>query len=73
MSTRKKWRLKMIPAFTYASAPSMKAAYETVMAYQAAYAAGKTNIHHINVEVDEGLGRGWELFEIFTFDERNPS
>jgi len=65
---RKKWRLKKIPPFTYESAPSMTKAYERVIYFRDQYAAGTSHVHHVNVEVDEGHGRGWELFEVFRFD-----
>jgi len=65
---RKKWRLKLLPTFTYRHQPSRKRAYAEVERYRTLYAEGMSRIHHINVEVDEG--DGWSLYEKVVFPER---
>ena len=65
MSTRKKWRLRLVPAFCYEPEPSMKHAYERVDAFRRMYANGSGRNHHIDVEVNDGSG--WALYESITF------
>lgn len=71
MAPRKRWRLKLYPSFGYQPEASMKKAYERMFSFQGDYAAGHSNIHQVDIQVDEGLGRGWELFEICEFPERS--
>jgi len=66
--SRKRWRLKLVPTFRYESAPSQVAAYRKVQFYREQYAVGRSRIHHVNVEVNDGLG--WTLHERLVFPER---
>lgn len=67
---RKRWRLRLIPSFTYESARSQKQAYERVARLMEAYAAGSGRTHHVVVEVDERDGFGWRRFESIAFPPR---
>jgi hypothetical protein len=71
MSPRKKWRLKLFPSFGYQPEASMKKAYERMLSIGDDYRLGYNNIHQVNIEVDEGDGRGWQLFEICEFPKRS--
>ena len=68
MSSRKKWRLKLMPSFRYAQASSKVDAYRKVDMYRREYALG-WHVHGANVEVDEG--NGWALYERVIFPERD--
>jgi hypothetical protein len=68
MTPRKKWRLRLVPAFDYEPEPSMKHAYGRVDDFRRMYANGTGRIHHIDVEVNDGSG--WALYEAITFPER---
>jgi hypothetical protein len=70
MSKRKKWRLKHYPNFTLHPAPSMREAYARMLDLQVAYADGSSNIHRVDIYVDERTGCGWQLFETCEFPER---
>lgn len=71
MSARKKWRLQLIPLFTYRPAASKVKAYEAVEQYRLAYAVGMSRVHHVNVQVDEG--DGWVLYERIVFPAKEPA
>ncbi len=68
MSTRKRWRLKLVPLFAYKLQSSQRRAYAEVSRFRDLYAEGMSRVHHIDVEVDEG--DGWVLFERVIFPER---
>ena len=70
MTPRKKWRLKLYPSFNFQPEASMKKTYERMLAFRQDYLDGHGNIHQVDIQVDEGLGRGWELFEVCEFPER---
>lgn len=63
---RKKWATQP-PLMKVArrNHPSKPAAYRDVQEWAAEFAAGtlRQGIREIEVYVDEGLGRGWELYE----------
>ncbi len=42
---------------------SRRATYEWVQTLARSHAAGMEPVRHLTVWVDEGLGRGWELYE----------
>jgi hypothetical protein len=65
VSTRKKWRLFLIPSFRYQGEASMKGAYESVARYREQYAEGRSRVHQVTVEVNEG--NGWQLYERCVF------
>ena len=70
MTPRKKWRLKLYPPFGYQPEASMKRAYERMLSLREDYVNRLSNTHRVDIQVDEGLGRGWETFEICEFPER---
>lgn len=69
---RKKWRLLLLPLFTYRTVPSKAAAYRAVVRYRDDYARGRNRIHGLSVEVDERDGAGWQTYERFTFPAAHP-
>ena len=73
MSTRKKWRIKLYPMFEHYSKQSKKAAYEEVEEWRRGYANGVLAVHEVDIEVDEGDGHGWVLYERCIFPERKET
>lgn len=64
---RKKWRLKLVPIFAYSAMPSRAGAYRAVAELRERYALGVSRVHHVEVQVDEGEGQGWQAYERFIF------
>ena len=64
-AARKKWKVVCHPSFTEWPMPSMKKAYEEVMARREAWKAGGSRVSSVAVFVNEG--RGWELYERIRF------
>ncbi len=62
---RKKWATRLHPASQRVTHPSKTAAYRYVRNQAVALRAGmlRADLNRCTVWVDEGLGRGWELYE----------
>ena len=65
---RKKWATSIRPGLR-TSHQSQAAAYRKVAFYAEQYAAGMLSGSQVAVWVDEGAGRGWELFETVTLSD----
>jgi hypothetical protein len=65
MAPRKKWRTRTWVGSRWVSHPSQAAAYRYIQREAQQFQAGmlRAEVTHVTVQVDEGLGRGWELFE----------
>lgn len=61
----RKWRVEPDAGWAPASFPSRTRAYD----YVHRVAAEPTATSRIRVLVDEGGGRGWELFEVLSVDD----
>ncbi len=64
-SPRKKWATRLNPADQRKTHPSEAAVWRYVNAVADQYRSGllRRDLSRLTVWVDEGLGRGWELYE----------
>ena len=71
---RKKWATRHHPAEQRRVHPSQAAAYRYVQKEAGHYRLGalRADLTRITVWVDEGLGRGWELYETVDLSEIAP-
>ena len=62
---RKKWATRLHPAEKRKTHTSQTAAYRHIRDLAALYANGslRADLNRVSVWVDEGHGRGWELYE----------
>lgn len=71
MTTRKKWRLQLVPSLTYVHYPSQRQTYARAIELREAYERLASHTHEVRIEVDEGYG--WRTFEVVTFPEREAT
>ncbi len=73
-SPRKKWATRHHPGETRRTHTSKPAAYRYVQEQAEHYRTGllRSDLNRINVYVDEGLGRGWELYETVNLADLAP-
>ncbi len=68
---RKKWATRAHPADGRMTWPSKPAAYRETQRLAELFATGRLrrDLRRVTVWVDEGLGRGWELYETVDLSE----
>lgn len=66
MTARKKWRI-VYPGSSDISFPSEANAYDVVNDMRTRWTTGATLVNKLTVQVDEGLGFGWEYYEHIDF------
>ncbi len=71
---RKKWATRQHPADPRTTHPSKPAAYRYVQQQAEYFHLGmiRRDLNRINVYVDEGHGRGWELYETVDLADLAP-
>jgi hypothetical protein len=71
---RKKWATRHHPGEKRRTHISQVATYRYVQQQAEAYHVGmiRRDLNRINVYVDEGLGRGWELYETVNLADLAP-
>jgi hypothetical protein len=71
---RKKWATRLHPADPRKTHDSKPATYRYVQQQAGHYRDGmvRADLNRITVYVDEGLGRGWELYETINLADLAP-